>query len=260
MLKRMIHKALAAAGYAIFPLRGRYLQDGLFTLHNDHFRRTPAFQEAYGRGVKASAGVDPGMEWRVHVALWAAATSLHVPGDFVELGVNAGFISSAIMQGLGWNALDRRFYLIDTFSGPVIGQLSPEEVAQGRLGVVERALADGMYVTDLEQVRENFAEWPNAIVVQGVVPDVLPTLGLGPVAFLHLDMNCAWPETAALEFFWSRLSDGAIVLLDDYAFYGHGAQATAMDAAARALGAEILSVPTGQGVIIRTPRSEVRRP
>ena len=145
--------------------------------------------------------------WRVHVALWAATTSLHVPGDFVECGVNAGFISSAIMQGLGWNAVDRRFYLIDTFAGPVLEQFSPEEIAQGQLGVAERGLAGGLYVTDLDRVRENYAEWPNAIVVRGVVPEVLPTVDVGRVAFLHLDMNCAYPESAALEFFWSKLSD-----------------------------------------------------
>jgi hypothetical protein len=254
MLKRIIQRALAAAGYAVFPVRRRYLQDGLFTVHNDHFRRVPAFQHAYRRGVRASEGVDAGLEWRVHVALWAAATSLHVPGDFVECGVNAGFISSAIMHGLDWKAVDRRFYLIDTFAGPVLEQLSPAEVAQGRLRVAEQAMAAGMYVTDLDRLRKNYAEWPNAVVVRGVVPEVLPTLDLGPVAFLHLDMNCAYPESAALQFFWSRLSDGAIVLLDDYAFFGHDVQANAMDATARALGVDILSLPTGQGVIIRAPR------
>jgi hypothetical protein len=94
------------------------MEDGLFTIHNDHFRRDRTFKEAYSRGQKASNGVDPGLEWRVHVALWAAATSLHTPGDFVECGVNAGFISSAIMHRLQWNTLNRRFYLIDTFRGP----------------------------------------------------------------------------------------------------------------------------------------------
>src|ERR1700722_18401497 len=79
----------------------------------------------------------------------SGATSLHVPGDFVECGVNAGFISSAIMRHLSWNALDRRFHLIDTFSGPVFDQYSPEEVARGRRSIARDALAAGSYVTDL---------------------------------------------------------------------------------------------------------------
>jgi hypothetical protein len=251
VLKSIIKKAFAKTGFAVFRTRNRYMEDGLFTVHNDHFRRDRAFQEAYNRGLKASNGVDAGFEWRVHVALWAAATSLRVPGDFVECGVNAGFISSAIMHRLRWSTLDRRFYLIDTFNGPILDQYSPEEVERGRLRLAQNALAAGAYVTDLARVRANYSEWPNAAVVQGAIPEALPALNIGAVAFLHIDMNCAYPERAALEFFWSHLSEGAIVLLDDYAYFGHEQQASAMDATARALGTRILSLPTGQGVIIK---------
>jgi hypothetical protein len=239
------------ARLALFKTRGRYLQDGLFTVHNHHFRDDPEFRAAYARGVKASHGADPQFEWRVHVALWAAAAALRVPGDFVECGVNAGFISSAIMHRWNWKAVDRRFYLIDTFRGPVLAQFSREEIALGRRKVAEGALSAGAYVTDLERVRANFSEWPNSVVVQGQVPEILPSLGISQVAFLHIDLNCAYPERAALEFFWGRLSPGAIVLLDAYAFFGHDSQASAIDDAARVLGAEVLSLPTGQGLIVR---------
>jgi len=251
-MKRLIKALVARAGYVILNTRGRYLQDGLFTVHDDRFRRDPSFRAAYRRGVKACNGIDPAFEWRVHVALWAASISLRCPGDFIECGVNAGFISSAIMHYLQWHTIDKSFYLIDTFGGPILAQYSPEEVELGRRGLAEDALVAGAYVTDLERVRANFAEWPNAKIIQGAVPDVLPTLDIEAVAFLHLDMNCAAPERAALEFFWDRLPAGGIVLLDDYAYFGHDRQKDAVDAAARALGVTVLSVPTGQGLIIKS--------
>ena len=251
MLKRLARKWLDLAGYAVVNTRHRYAHDGLFVMHSDHFRNDPAFQTAYSRGVRASHGVDPQFEWRVHVALWAAATALRVPGDFVECGVNAGFISSAIMHRLNWGTIDRRFYLIDTFRGPVLGQYSPDEVARGRRKLAEDALASGAYVTDLERIRANYSEWPNAIIVEAEVPSKLPGLGIDNVAFLHIDMNCAYPEQAALELFWDQLSPGAIVLLDDYAYFGHDCQRDAIDASARRLGTKVLSIPTGQGLIIR---------
>jgi hypothetical protein len=235
----------------VYRLRDRYVQDGLCTVHPAQFQRDPAFRAAYNRGVQASRGMDPQFEWRVHTALWAAQTALRVPGDFVECGVNAGFISSAIMQRLNWNAVARRFYLIDTFAGPVLSQFSPEEVLKERLSIAEDALQAGAYVTDLERIRANFAEWPNALPVQGVIPDVLPSLGIETVAFLHIDMNCALPERAALEFFWDRLSPGAIVLLDDYGYRGHECQREAIDEAAREKDVQVLSLPTGQGLIIK---------
>lgn len=42
-----------------------------------------------------------------------------------------------------------------------------------------------------------------------------------------------------------------MVLLDDYGYRGHDLQADAMDAAALALGTDILSLPRGQGLIIK---------
>ena len=251
MLKRLVRKLIGSAGYTVFNTRKRYARDGLFTFHNHHFREDPAFQAAYARGVKAGQGVDPQFEWRVHCALWAATNAVRVPGDFVECGVNTGFMSSAIMQRLNWSAVDKRFYLIDTFHGPVLAQYSAEEVDRGRLRLATEAMAAGAYLSDLARVRANYAEWPNAVIVPGVVPDVLPTLNVGAVAFLHLDMNCAYPERAALEFFWDRLSRGALVLLDDYAYFGHECQARAIDAAALSLGACVLSLPTGQGLIVK---------
>jgi len=251
-LKTLAKALLARAGFGIFNVRGRYDRDGLFTLHSDHFRDDPAFQAAYRRGVQASRGVEPGIEWRVHVALWAARTALSAEGDFVECGVNAGFVSSAIMEKLSWNTLARRFYLIDTFAGPVLTQYSPEEVRKERPLVAQRALEAGAYVTDLDRVRANFAEWENVAIVQGAVPGILKTVEFGAIAFLHIDMNCALPERAALEFFWDRLSPGAVVLFDDYSYYGHDCQREAIDAAASARGVEVLSLPTGQGLIVKS--------
>ena len=253
MLKRWVRQKLEAMGYVAFNVRaaGFYRQDGLFTLNNSHFAEDPDFQAAYRRGVRASGGIDPEIEWRVHVALWAANSAMHVQGDFVECGVNAGFISSAIMHSLGWQSIDKMFYLIDTFRGPVLSQYSDAEVQEGQRRVAEGAIARGAYVTDLERVRANYAEWPNAQIVQGVVPDVLEQLRLDQIAFLHLDMNCAYPERAAFEYFWEKLAPGGMVLLDDYARHPYDALKRSIDEAARARGAEVLSLPTGQGLVLK---------
>ena len=125
------------------------------------------------------------------------------------------------------------------------------EVQKLRTRIATDALEAGAYVTDMDRVRENFAEWPNSIVVRGAVPHVLENLKIDRVAFLHIDMNCASPERAALEFLWDRLSPGAVVLLDDYAYQGHECQRDSIDAAARVRGAEVLSLPTGQGLIVK---------
>mgnify|MGYP001171527622 CR=1 FL=1 len=155
------------------------------------------------------------------------------------------------MQKLGWNAVGRRFYLIDTFDGPILTQYSEQEVRSGRLTAAKQALEAGAYVTDMDRIRANFATWQNTVVVQGAIPEILAKTEFSGVAFVHVDMNCTLPELAAFQFFWDRLSPGGVVLFDDYAYYGHGSQRDAIDAAARARGTEVLSLPTGQGLIIK---------
>jgi hypothetical protein len=125
ILKRWLRQKLETAGYFVFNARtvGLYAHDGIFTFNNSHFVRDPGFKAAYRRGVRASRGVDPEIEWRLHVALWAARSAMHVKGDFVECGVNAGFMSSAIMHRLEWQRIEKVFFLIDTFRGPVLSQM-----------------------------------------------------------------------------------------------------------------------------------------
>jgi glycosyltransferase involved in cell wall biosynthesis len=66
---------------------------------------------------------------------------------------------------------------------------------------------------------------------------------------LHIVGN--GPERAALEHFWPLLSCGGLVLLDDYANCDYPYQKQVMDDAARGLKAEILALPTGQGLLMK---------
>ncbi|MEM7236356.1 MAG: TylF/MycF/NovP-related O-methyltransferase [Pseudomonadota bacterium] len=227
-----------------------YAGDGLQTVHNHDFLADPAFRSAYGRGLRA-AGSDYLWHWRVHVGLWAARTASLLPGDFVECGVNRGFLASAIMHDLDWNRQDRTFWLLDTFAGIDIGT-DGTDLSEVRN---RSNLESGFYTADVEAVRRNFAEWRNVEIIVGAVPGTLPQITAGRIAFASIDMNSAPPEVAAMEFLWDRLVAGAVVVLDDYAYAGYGPQKEAMDAFAAEQGVAVLSLPTGQGLIIRPPGS-----
>lgn len=65
-------------------------------------------------------------------------------------------------------------------------------------------------------------------------------------------MNNAKAEISAIEYLWDKLVSGGVVVLDDYA-YGEDfrAQKEAWDRFSVDNGFEILSLPTGQGLIIK---------
>lgn len=232
------------------PLHSIYDQDGLRSVHNHEFMQEPVFQAAYARGIKA-VGSDYHWHWRVHTGLWAASLAAKLPGDFAEFGVNRGFLSSAIMHLLDWNSTGRRFYLLDTFAGIDERYISDDDRSVGVLERNKRDIESGFYTFDLDAVRANYAEWPNARIIQGAVPETLDQIDSNSFAFAHIDMNCAPPEVAAAEFVWSRFVPGAVMLLDDYAYSGYHSQKLAMDAFARSKDVSILSLPTGQGLIIK---------
>jgi SAM-dependent methyltransferase len=227
-----------------------YDQDGLRSIHNHEFMDDPAFRKAYERGVRA-AGNDYRWHWRVHIGLWAAACAARLEGDFVECGVNRGFLSSAIMDYLNWDSLEKHFYLLDTFRGLDERFVSPADRASGAVEKNTKSLASGFYVQGIDEVRANFSQWKNVSLIEGPIPETLPQVRTDRIAYLHLDMNCSPPEIAAIQFFWERLVPGAFVLLDDYAYYGYLSQKTAMDRFAQEKGIKILSLPTGQGLLVK---------
>ncbi|MBZ3695085.1 TylF/MycF/NovP-related O-methyltransferase [Phyllobacterium calauticae] len=229
-----------------------YDQDGLRSIHNHDFMRQPSFNAAYLRGITA-AKQDYMWHWRVHVGLWAASVAAKLKGDFVECGVNKGFLSSSIMQYLDWNSQGRMFFLLDTFAGLDTRFISDEEVEKGAVEKNKWMIEVGNYITDVEPVRENFSQWQNVKIIQGAIPETLNQITTKRIAFASIDMNCSPPEVAAMEFLWPRLVDGAMVVFDDYAYNGYRPQKVAMDQFANDRGVTILSLPTGQGLLVKSP-------
>ncbi len=242
-------------GFARAGAPNVYARDGLISAHRHAFIEDPLFQRAYQRGVRAIGGDDTyEWQWRVHIGLWAATNASRLDGDFVECGVNHGFLSSAVMETLDWDTLGKTFYLLDTFAGLDPRFTTAVERDAGALEHSKNSLRSGFYNNSVDSVRANFAQWRNQRIIVGSIPDTLDEVDATSIAFLHIDMNCAPPEIAAIRHFWPLLSPGAFVLLDDYAYLGFEEQRLAMDAFAHEMGVPICAMPTGQGLLTK-PRA-----
>jgi len=226
-----------------------YNQDGLATQHSAAFMRDPRFVAAYHVGLENGR---PGtrIEWRVHVATWCASHAARLDGDFVECGVHTGILSGAVMSWLDFARLaPRRFWLFDTWAGIPEEQISE---AERRFGVADmnRKYQDGDAIH--AGVAAKFARWPNAVIVRGRVPDSLAAMdSAAKIAYCSIDMNVAAAEMAAIERLWPRLVPGAPLLLDDYGWAAHANQKAAWDEWAAKTGVMILSMPTGQGLVLK---------
>lgn len=225
--------------------RATYNTDGLLTIHNADFSADAQFMAAYAAGKRTRSWGDSDVRWRMHVICWAASVGLQREGDFVECGVSRGGSAMVLLQYAQLVKTERKFYLLDTFHGPALEYMSESE---------RRNLKPSPQFEEcLEEVRNTFAPYHKTVrIIPGAVPATLSQVEADRVAFLSIDMNNAAPEIAAAEFFWPRLSPGAPIVLDDYGWSEHAEQKQAFDEFAKRHSVVILSLPTGQGLIIKS--------
>jgi hypothetical protein len=166
---------------------------------------------------------------------------MKLPGDFVECGVNRGGMASAVMKYADFLESNKKFYLLDTYCG----------IPNGAKGASERLGFN--YSECYEDVRRTFAHFPNVHVIRGAVPSTLPEVESREIAYLSLDMNNSAPEIAAAELFWEKIVPGGVIILDDYCYSEHYRdQNAAFSDFSRRMNTEILALPTGQGLVLKT--------
>jgi hypothetical protein len=166
-------------------------------------------------------------------------------GDLAECGVHTGLLSMTICSYLDFKNSSKKFFLFDTFNGIPIDRLRQEEVA------LSLQYNEHIYFDCYSIAEKNFADYPNARLIRGPLPDTLKDAPLDKLAYLSMDLNNASSEQVVIEQLWDRLVPGAIVLIDDYGFTGHEAQYAMWNAFAKERGRMVATLPTGQGLLLR---------
>lgn len=121
-----------------------------------------------------------------------------IAGDFVECGVCRGGSAAAIAGALRGSG--RNIWLSDSLAG-----LPP---ATPRDGPAAASLTGACWGS-VEAVRE-------AMRLAGWFADTLPQPGPRAVSLLHIDADWYDSVTLALDDFYDRVSEGGIILLDDF--------------------------------------------
>lgn len=101
------------------------------------------------------------------------------------------------------------------------------------------------------KVKKWFEFANNVRMVKGYILDSFALGCPEKIAFMHIDMNNAAAEKAALEHLWSRVMPSDIVILDDYGWVFYGKQKEAADTFFSNNDHLVLELPTGQGMVIK---------
>lgn len=180
---------------------------------------------------------DQAVVWRRYILACAGYHALHLDGDFVECGCYRGTGVKTVVDYLGGREFPKTFWAYDLF--------------EHGAGDLHRAMPE--HGPDLyQQVRARFDGYAGVRVIRGRVPEVFAGQSPERIAYLHIDLNQAPAEIAALDALFDRVVPGGVVVLDDYEWaMAYRGQKLAEDAWFEARSYRVFPLPTGQGVVIK---------
>lgn len=163
-------------------------------------------------------------------------------GQTAECGVYCGDFSAFINQYFP----NRKLYLFDTFAGFDAEDLHAERGLQK-----EAFLKSGFNSSELfvdkgleEVVMGKMAHPENCILKKGRFPASVAGVE-DRFCFVSLDMDLYQPMLAGLNFFWSKMVDGGILLLHDYYCAALPGVKQAVEEFEQSLGAGVPKMPIG---------------
>jgi hypothetical protein len=230
--------AVTAAAKEIIGVAGagHYFGDNLLTWgRNMSMLDDGPFVEAWKSNIESSS--DEAIVWRRYVLACAAYHCVQLEGDFVECGAYTGVGIKTVVDYLGGKAFPKRFWGYDIFEhdASMLNHPMPE-------------LGAGLY----QRVSSKFADYPQVKLVKGLIPQAFEGNCPDRIAYLHIDLNQAPAEIAALDHLFDRMVPGSILILDDYEWAGiYRTQKLAEDPWFEARRYRVMPLPTGQGLVIK---------
>lgn len=229
--RRRVRQELARASAAMF---------GDFPISDDHklWRRDTQFLDDFNR---MSPG-NPYSQDRKWVLREYVKLSNNLPGDLAEcgcyVGTSAFFIAQASQHGT--------LYLFDSFQG-----LSHPNVADH--GTTDDVLpwSAGDLSTDEATLRRNLSRYDSIEVLPGWIPERFGEVMDRQFRVVHIDVDLYQPTRDSLEFFYPRLVQGGVIVMDDYGFATCPGATRAAHEFSSHHGAGVLHLATGQGVITK---------
>ena len=215
---------------------GVHFADNFFTWgrNNSLFDDQP-FVEAWESNIETPA--DRAIAWRRYVLACAAHHCVQLDGDFVECGAYMGVGVKTVMDYLGGKEFPKTFWAYDLF-----------EHEEGMLHHSMRDHGPDLY----ERVKAKFADYDQVRIVKGMIPEVFAGNSPERIAYLHIDMNQALAELAALEHLFDRLVPAGMLILDDYEWaMAYRGQKLAEDPWFDTRAYRVIPLPTGQGLVIK---------
>ena len=164
-----------------------------------------------------------------------------VPGDTAECGVYLGASSYLICQSNVENKKHtRNHYIFDSFEGlsaPVENDGS--YWTKGDLSVPMNAAVEAL------------SSFKNTVFMKGWIPSRFSEISDKAFSFIHIDVDLYQPTLDSIEFFYSRMNEGGVILCDDYGCTTCPGATRAIDEFLKDKKEAMISLSSGGGFMIK---------
>lgn len=127
-----------------------------------------------------------------------------IAGDLAEVGVYKGASAKLICEAKG----KRTLHLFDTFEG--LPELSN--------GDNKSQFHRKQYSSSIENVKAYLEQYPNVYFYKGLFPQTANPITNTKFSFVNLDVDLYESTKNCLEFFYSRMNKGGVIISHDYTF------------------------------------------
>lgn len=186
----------------------------------------PQFDAAYRRSLEATTTAPYALRRRsrFHLLYRLIEEILPLEGAIAECGCYRGLSSHLMLSRLrradpGFSGAG--YHVFDSFEG--LSEPGPEDRQIGDDPPALRvhlAAQRGWFAVPLDVVRQGLAEFPDVSYHPGWIPASLSGQPERRYRFVHLDLDLHDPTLGALEYFFPRLVQGAILVCDDFNWPG----------------------------------------
>lgn len=148
--------------------------------------------------------------------IYLAEQSLQYEGDMIELGVFRGdsirMLSKLVMDSV----IKKTIYACDSYEGFPEDKITQEDVSW--LRPVSRLRNKFKHTQDIPEHLESFFSKfnINGKVVKGYFENTLPNLSIEKITFAHIDCDSYSSHIECLNFVYSRIVKGGVIIFDDY--------------------------------------------
>lgn len=202
------------------------------------FRQEPGFKEIADLTLAEDRTL---LDHNRLLSLWHSVRNVsNLSGCIAEVGSYRGGSAKFIARSSKYFDVKASLHVFDTFEG------HPSTIVQGKDGTH----SEGLFSDTSKEEVESYLSGDNAIVHAGDFANTCNAVSDQLFRFVHVDVDIYASTLKCLGFFWPRLVDGGIIVLDDYGFDTcKGAKEAAESFLSKVSGTTVWYLHTGQFVI-----------